>query len=458
VRWADPGSRRPRLRAVWLLVAAVWLVALGWVGAGCAGGSAPVVEPLRDRDPKVPVVILPGITGSQLRHRETGRIVWGNSRSLFAPHDGFYALARPIDPAVEDPIEASAPLLRLRVLGLVSIDVYGSLVRVLEEHRYVVGDVSAPRAEDTLYVFPYDWRYGNVEAASVLAGFLERVRRARGEAVLHIHLVCQSNAARIGRYFVKYGAEPLEVAESGSAGPPETVRVAKLILVGTANGGSLRALKELDRGRRYVPGVGRTNLPETAFTFTSLYEALPIYRDDLFFDDTGAPVEVDLYDADSWRRYGWSIYRDDVRRRLERGGGPRGFGSPEQRHDFLARALRDARRLQLLLGADSAGFRGPSYYLLQNAGVPTDERAMLVEKDGEWRTVFSWEKPVKKDPDLSDLALAPGDGHATLESQLWLSPQEQGAMARPPVDIDERHRQMIVHPSAKRWILEFLEE
>ena len=34
------------------------------------------------------MVLLPGITGTRLRNSETGKLVWGNGRSVFRPKDG----------------------------------------------------------------------------------------------------------------------------------------------------------------------------------------------------------------------------------------------------------------------------------------------------------------------------------------------------------------------------------
>ena len=90
----------------------------------------------------------------------------------------------------------------------------------------------------------------------------------------------------------------------------------KLILVGSSNGGGLRILRELDRGRNYISLIGRRWHPETLFTFPAIYQDLPVYRRDLFLDADGRELEIDLFDAESWRRHGWSVFSRAARRRL----------------------------------------------------------------------------------------------------------------------------------------------
>ncbi len=439
--------------AAWLLVPALLLL------VGCAGRRPPLLEPLRRLEPKTPVVLIPGVSGTELVERETGRVLWGNARSVFLPRDGGYTVALPphSDGAAPSALVAGGPVKAIRLFGVLRFEFYSKLIRLLEINGYRLGDLADPRPDDTFFIFPYDWRRGNVTAAAELGRLLENARRVRGDPVLRVHVICQSNAARIARYLVKYGGASLERAEAGEARPAPNLRVDKLILIGTDNGGALGVLRELNRGRRYVPLVGRRIRPESLFGMRGLYETLPRYRDDLFFDVEGRLLEVDLFDAESWRRYGWGIYGRAARRRIERSGRSDLFGDPERRAAFLADALDRAARLHALLRRDAAGFGGTRYYLIQNGYDETEERALLMRgKDGEWRTRFFDDGPVKRRPYLRALAAAPGDGHASLESQVWLSPQERSAIAHPPVYVPVPHRALIRSTVAQRRILDFL--
>ena len=55
---------------------------------------------------------------------------------------------------------------------------------------------------------------------------------------------------------------------------------------------ALDTLRTLNRGRSYLPVIGRKIRPETMFGFDSLFETLPGYRPDLFFDEQGELVEI----------------------------------------------------------------------------------------------------------------------------------------------------------------------
>jgi len=448
---------RPSTARLGLLALIVAIV----TASGCSPPKRPpVLEELQRRQDRAPLILIPGITGTRLRDPSSGRVVWGDGRSLFLPRDGGRTAAVPVPGAAAEgrTLETDGPVARVKILGLLRFEVYSTLVRLMEANGYRYGRLEDPRAEDTFFVFGYDWRLGNAVSAARLGDALERLRLARGEEVLEVSLICQSNAARIARYFLKYGGASLEQAERGEAHPPDRLRVRKLILVGTDNGGALGTLIDLQHGRRYVPILGRRFRPEMVFTFESIYEGLPLGHDDLFFDREGEVSAVDLGDVANWKRYGWSVYRPRVRRRLERREAREVYGNESQRDAFLARSLDRSRRLQRLLGRDVEGFGKTRYYMIQNGQRPTETRALLVRRGDRWRTLFFDDGAVKHDPWLRALATEPGDGHATISSQMEVSPQERAALVHPPVWVDAPHRKLALDPAAQRAILEFLRE
>ncbi|RMH23358.1 MAG: hypothetical protein D6696_00745 [Acidobacteria bacterium] len=440
-RWAPPAV------AVLLLVL-----------AALPAAAEPLIHAELSRRAERPILVLvPGVTGSKLRDARTGEVIWGPGKTFADPVDGSYGLALPIvrRPGEPLPVEAFAVLEEVKLAGFRK-PAYGPVLKLLEANGYVRGDLARPRPGETLYPFPYDWRIDNVANVQRLYRRLESLRRARGVERLRIDLLCQSNGAYICRYLAKYGGASLEQVEAGHAGPPSTLAIGRMILVGTANGGSLRILRELDRGRRYVPIFGRLIKPETLFTLESLYQDLPAYRDDLFLDASGKPLAVDLYDPATWERYGWSIFGAKARARLARNPRPEIFGSIADRRAFLARVLARARRLQAVLARDVAGFPATlRYYLVQNDREPTPERAVLVAKGEGWETFFAGDRLLRK-PHLQALTAAPGDGHATVTSQLYLSPQERAAIAGEPFYVDGDHFGMILADETQSALLAFL--
>lgn len=449
---------QPKRRPIRGSVSLVVLACLGL--AGCSHGPELVSVPeLRQLEARTPVVFVPGILGTKLRERDTGRVLWGRGVNVIGPRDGGYSTALPITAGDGEPtaVEAFEVVDAVSLAGIRRV-VYGALADLLEGHGYRLGDLAAPRPGDSAFFFAYDWRHSNVVAARQLREGLERLREVRGDARLPVNLICQSNGAHVCRYFLKYGGAALADAEAGRASPPPTIDVRRLVLVGTANGGSLRSLRELDRGRRYLKPVGRRWRPEAAFTFRALFQDLPAYSDDLFLDENGEKVAVDVFDPASWRRYGWSIYRPAARRRLAAGRRPDLFGDAAERERYLERMLDEARRFQRLLARGVAGFGDTRYYLLQSGDQPTPRRAVLLEDGGVWRTLFTGDPELERDPELAARAGGLGDGHAVLESQHWLSPQERAALADEPFRTHGKHFAMVLKPATQRKLLEVLGE
>jgi hypothetical protein len=381
--------------------------------AACVPKYAGLAERPPAVPPSVPVVFVPGVTGVVLRDSRTGEVVWGEGRNLLGPDDdgSRLALGPPLGP--DTTLEPVGPIDEIRLFGIHK-PIYGPLRTLLVRAGYVPGK--------TLFFHGYDWRRDLGESAGRLGDWLETLRQEQAREHLEVDLVCQSSGAHLCRYLAKYGLPP-------------TLTVRRLVLVGASNGGSLRILRELDRGRRYVPLVGRFMSPEVMFTFPSLFQDLPIYRRDLFLDIQGRPLDVDLWDPGSWRLYGWSVQGKDAE---------------------LRRVLSDARRFQEMLHTDSPRFGNTRVYVVGSTDQPTPDRAVLVRDGKEWKTFFTGDAWLRRRPTLEALATAEGDEHATVASQDWLSPQEKAALALPPRRVKGGHFEALLTVEAGRFLLEAL--
>lgn len=434
------------------------LAGLGALALGCAslGGRRPA-GPVAGAGGHIPVVFVSGVTGTQLRDPKSGELVWGGAWPLLRPRDGGRRLVLPLLGAAPDSrhpqadYEATAPLLQVR-LPLFTKQIYRPLLARFEAAGYLYGELTAPRGEDDFFFFNYDWRYGNLESVRRLDRQLEVLSAARDGT--DVDLVCQSNAAKICRWLAKYGTLDLDRAAAGEAFE-RSYRIRKIVLVGASNSGALRVLQLLNHGRSYIPLVGRKLRPETFFSLRPLFEDLPAARDDLFVNERGEKLAVDLFAAESWAKYGWSIFAKAAAARLQRDPRPDLFGDGQDQLDYLARQLGKARRLQQLLASDSAYFPAVRYYLLENASAPTIDRALLTEEGGEWRTYFVGDDRVDRDPALTALISAPGDGHAVLASQRGLSPQETAALVSTATAVGG-HFEAVVESASLDAILGFL--
>jgi hypothetical protein len=423
----------------------------------CSSVTLPHDPELAARSERPIVVLVPGVTGVELVDPSSGRRLWGRGRNLIAPRDGGRKVAIPLSPG--PPTEPVSGLVPGRVieqirLGPITKPIYGPIVQLMQEHGWQRGDLDSPAPADDFFLFSYDWRRDNSLAANRLADLLERLSRSDGGGDLGVSLICQSNGAHICRYLVKYGSATLSEAEDGDPKPLEGVTIERLILVGNANGGSLRMLRFLNGGRKYVTGIGRSFRPETFFTFEALFQDLPVYSSRLFVDSEGRPLEVDLHDPDTWRRYGWSIYGADSARRLARNRRPEVFADAQVRERHLADSLALARRLHTALERDLP-VGETRYYLIQNQALPTPGLAVLRESSDGWQTLLTGDKALR--PLLAaEQATAPGDGHATLDSQLWLAPAEIAAFGAEPFYVEGAHFEMILQPPTLERLLRIL--
>lgn len=457
--WRDARS------AVARVVLGLWIATAFW---GC-GSTSQVSPATRGGTPTDDLVVLvPGITATAMAERDTGRIAWGKGSRVFSPRDGGYALALPIGTGPDDPtsLEPAHVLEDLRI-GPLRKPIYGPLLDAL--------DASGWKRGRDLLAFPYDWRRDNLETVPRLAGWLAARAAERGHDAsdpLPVSLVCQSNGSHLCRWLAKYGAisleeaEALETAGRAPPGPPPEVVIERLVLIGTANGGALRNLREMDRGRNYVPlGLGRKWQPEVVFTFPSAFQDLAGYREDgrWFVSPSGEPLDTPLYDPRSWVEHGWSVFSPEVRERIEARGesGPgKIFGTEAERLAHLTRQLDRARRFRRQLRRDPPGYVAPAIHSVQNGYAATADRAVLVptgDPDDPYELWFTEDPELHRRKELEALVSTPGDGHATLDSQLDLSPAEHAAL-RPPLYVTGTHFTLLHHPATNPAVIDALME
>ncbi|MEM9408792.1 MAG: hypothetical protein AAGA81_22370 [Acidobacteriota bacterium] len=400
------------------------------------------------------LVFVPGIMGSNLVHPD-GRSAWGHGLDVLWPRDGGREVALPL--TASSPDEGQSQLLATSVVESVDLlgyreEFYVRLRRTFEASGYLVGDPKAPDARSNLYLFGHDFRLAPEVLASQLGELLATIRAARGDDRLDVHLMCQSNGGNVCRYFTKYGTASLDEAEGGKTSLPKGVRVSKLALVGTANGGAIRILREFHQGRRIALGrLGRRFAPETILTFRSLFVELPDAEDN-FVDESGAPVAADVYSVADWERNRWGVWSAPVQRRLQARRW-RGYRDMDAWKQHLQLQLDRARRLRRLLDGDSAGFATDAILQVQSTSFETPRRAVLSGAGAERQTRFWGDEKLKPSKELRAAAMTMGDGHATRKA-LELSPQE-AAVQRPLVLLEVEHAQLSLDDDAHVAVLEF---
>ena len=282
-----------------------------------------------------PIVVIPGILGTRLVDRTSGRVVWGAFDGTFAdPSDpeGARLIALPLGDTprltdLRDGVEPDGVLerIRIRLLGIpLELQAYAEILSTLGAGGYrdealgFGGEIDYGERHFTCFQFDYDWRRDNVENAARLHRFLvekrayvrEEYRRRFGidRDDIKFDIAAHSMGGLITRYFLRYGAQDLPADGS----PPELTwegarYVQRVILIAPPNAGSPEALIELVSGWELGPLLPFYP-PALMGTFPSTYQLLPRPRHShvLWDGDPDRPV-ADLYSPELWERMGWGL-------------------------------------------------------------------------------------------------------------------------------------------------------
>ena len=379
---------------------------------------------------KPPVIIIPGLIGSELINKETGETVWFDlSRSKVDD------LRLPISPnlaANKDNLVAGDILRNIKYLKfLPETEIYQSIASSLKiPGSYEEGNWDTPTAngfQDTYYVFPYDWRRDNVENARLLMKRINALKIKLKRPNLKFNIVAHSMGGLIARYAAMYGDRDL---------PAGTRRIVptwagaksinKIFLVGTPNEGSVPSLSGLLNGY----GITRINLPFVQsitkfdmFTIPAIYQILPHAGTLRAFDENLKPLRIDLYDPATWEKYGWAAYTDP---KFEKE-----FSVQEQAiaKQYFRVVLNRAKRFQEALDGSITAKTAVPMYILGADCKPTLDGVIIRrdEKKGIWRTIFDADGFKQSDgtkvsdQDLKDVLFTLGDGVVTQRSLLTSS-------------------------------------
>ncbi len=379
---------------------------------------------------KLPVIIIPGIIGSELVNKDTNDVVWFGIRRSNTDD-----LRLPISTNIAENRDNLVPRDILRGVKLFAflpeIEIYERLANTLETTGgYKEGKWDAPTEtgfEDTYYVFPYDWRRDNVENARLLIRRLDELKAKLKKPNLKFNIIAHSMGGLVARYAARYG--DVDLPKSGQK-PRVTwagaSRINKIFLLGTPNEGSVSALNSLINGLGLL-SANRINLPFVqdlskydVFTIPAAYQLLPHAGTVRAFDENLRPLKIDLYNPLTWEKYGWTAYSD--------ANFAKEFSETEQKQakDYFRLVLNRAKRLHEALDSNT-GTRNPvSLYLLGSDCKPTLDAVVIYRdtKKNQWETLFrpktfergNGTKVLAKQ--MEKLFYAPGDSVVTERSFL----------------------------------------
>jgi hypothetical protein len=234
-------------------------------------------------EPDRPVIVIPGLLGSKLCERTSGKLVWGTKWSL----SNFSELALPFNYDPNNLPHVPCGLIEaVNILGPWQIHQYDDLVKTLEGLGYQNGK--------NLFLFDYDWRLTSRQSARRLDDFIQKyVPSGKVDVVAH----------SMGGLIAK-----IWLAELGG-----NQRISWLVTLGTPFLGSAATFKTLDEGWGFWKNLaahGLGTVRETAMTFPSLYELLPAYGRCCGFPSSGPqPTFFDPFALASWQRFKWAPQR-----------------------------------------------------------------------------------------------------------------------------------------------------
>ena len=389
----------------------------------------------RARTGKRPVIVIPGILGSELINPKTGEKVWPSA--FRTSEEGL-----PISPDLEanrddlipGKIVETAKLAKL----LPEVYVYRDLLEALRRYAgYREGDWENPAADgdrDTFYVFAYDWRRDNVTNARELVRRLQQLKDKLQRQDLKFNVVAHSMGGLIARYAAMYGDADLP---AGDAAIQPTwngaAHISKIVMIGVPNEGSADAFATIMEGysvteglRRRVPLLNKLTAEDAART-PSVFQLLPHADAVRFLDENLKPISINLYDAAAWKEYGWSaIYTDEFRRRFMVTATEGTNGVTDLLDAYLAATLKRAQRFHQALDAVDSS-TSPVVLLAIGGDCEETLNSPVVLRDhkrNRWVTLtrpreFRTSTGIKISKQQATAAMyTPGDGRVTRSSLL----------------------------------------
>jgi len=368
---------------------------------------------------RLPVIIIPGLIGSELVNKETDEKVWFK---LERSSDDDLRL--PLSPDLKANRDKLVPRDILRKVQLIrltpEIEIYQKLIDSLQAEGFTESKIDSPAENgfaDTFYVFPYDWRRDNVENAQILLQKLDDLRTKLKRPDLKFNVVAHSMGGLIARYAEMYGKADLTAAITRPSWKGAAY-FNQISLIATPNAGALTSLDSLLNGFSLF-GNGTINLPFVQnlskydlFTIPSIYQLLPHDGTVRAFDENLKPIKIDIYNPATWEKYGWTAYTDE--------GFKNKFNSEEQAQAkaYFQVVLLRAKQFQAALDARSPTRNPVPIYYFGSECKPTIDGMIIhkTPKKDSWETDFGAASFVKSDgtkvteKETEKVTLAPGDG------------------------------------------------
>jgi len=295
-----------------------FLLALAFLLAGCASISpgpdlGRLYSSARENVEQPPVVVIPGLMGSELASAKDGEIWIGSVYDVL--FSDYRNAALKIDPEtlLPDPGDVAPTGITDRFAGR---NFYRPIIEMLEQiGGFEQAEAGRPvdPAGRYYYVYAYDWRLDNVESARGLSRLIEQIRIDHGRPGMKVDIIAHSMGGMIARYYLRYGEADATVDNSFPVNYHGESRVRRIVILGTPSMGSVEAVKAFIIGRR----IGLATIPpEVMLTFPSFYQLFPHPLTEWLLDIQGRPFDLDPFDVSTWQRFNWSLFDSGLRSKI----------------------------------------------------------------------------------------------------------------------------------------------
>jgi hypothetical protein len=390
------------------------------------------------------ILFIPGISGTYLRDRRSGKLNWGRPSYLLAWRD-YHAQQLPFRPGQVDRVTPGPVLDHVHLCRLLRLRIpfYDHCFRTLRERAgRVQGDIDHLSKEADLYPWPFDWRRSLADAARELDATVERLLDFYQDPDLRITLISHSSGGMAANLWWTHGAA--DVRECEEPPPPTFPRrrnLGRLIQVGVPHRGTLKIMVDLAWGIR-VLRLGRRYHPDFLFSMPPMYELLPFQTAGRFLGPDGEPAEIDLFNVDNWYSRRLGLFTRF----------PRLLDDPDVRA-FFERTLPRARRVQRALSQPWPEEMAGRVHLLAGRSHRTIRRLRLTPQGIDLEDALQSILPPERVGRRADEAVEPGD---------WFAPHESlTALSHQPENCHETHcihRHLFSDEEAKRGLIQALSE
>jgi pimeloyl-ACP methyl ester carboxylesterase len=238
---------------------------LGQIASGDINIFPWLTERPGETETKIPVLIIPGIAGTELYNEDD--LIWPDLNQMFTDiNDQFITESLELNSQGESnaSISIGEVVKRRTFLLLFEKNIFEALQQVLELNSY--------KLDKSIFYFPYDWRLDLDSIVSELAQKIDDIKSETGSS--KVDIVAHS----MGGLLVKDYLDSL-----GEGG------VNKLIFVGTPHLGAPKAAKVLINGDRLgIPWLEEDRIKEVALNSPSMYELLP---SSFYFDNVSGYIK-----------------------------------------------------------------------------------------------------------------------------------------------------------------------